>query len=132
MDVNLRMIAEVVQEIGRNRGNSFDGLSKALTFERAVLLDPQFKAHLADAYHRISTQHATNVRCGVVLSLAPMFRDPEKEAERILSQPLEARMPNQDPKQTKLRGGEESRIVRKKAAKKATRKAAKGKTKKKK
>jgi hypothetical protein len=41
-------------------------------------------------------------------------------------------MPNQDPKQTKVRVGEESRIVRKKAAKRATRKAAKRKTKKKK
>ena len=48
-DADLRMIAEVVAEMAKRRGATFDTGAQALVFARAMEADPAFKAQLAEA-----------------------------------------------------------------------------------
>jgi len=54
------IVAEVVTELAKYRGTSFDKAAKAHTFARAALIGPAFKARLAEIYPRPEARRATN------------------------------------------------------------------------
>ena len=60
-DTELGMIAEVVTELARFRGTSFDQADKGLAFARAALIDPAFKARLAEVHRRLEARRATDL-----------------------------------------------------------------------
>ena len=83
-DTEMRMIAEVVTEFARFRGSSFDKAAKGRAFSRAALIDPAFKARLVEVHRRLEARRATDVPPKMLAPIAPLFRDPEREAEVIL------------------------------------------------
>ena len=52
-DAELRMVAEIVTEMAKYRGRSFDREAKGVAFGRAALIDPDFRARLGDLYRQI-------------------------------------------------------------------------------
>jgi hypothetical protein len=84
-DAELRMVAEVVTEIARFRGRSFAKNTKAHTFARAALIDPKFKAKLAEVHRRLEARRATDLPRKLLAPIAPLFRDLERDAETILA-----------------------------------------------
>jgi len=79
------MIAEVVTELARFRGTSFDKVAKGHTFVRAALIDPAFKARLAEVHRRLEARRATNLPAKLLVPIRPLFRDLERKAEAVLS-----------------------------------------------
>jgi len=87
-DADLRMIAEVVAEMEKYRGTTFDTGAQALTFERAMQADPVFKGQLADVARRIvARRETTTMPRHLLASLAPMYRELEEALKRIKSPP---------------------------------------------
>ena len=84
-DAELRMIAEVVTELARFRGSAFDKAAKGITFARAALIDPAFKARLAEAHRRLEARRATDLPAKLLVPIGPLFRDLERDAEAVLS-----------------------------------------------
>jgi hypothetical protein len=72
-DPELLMVADVVTEMARLRGRAFDKNAKGEAFARAALIDPAFKARLAEVHRRLE-ERADPTR------IAPMFRDLERDA----------------------------------------------------
>jgi len=60
-DAELTMVAEIVTELAKHRGRSFDQAAKGEAFARAALIDPTFKAKLAEVYQRIEARRATKI-----------------------------------------------------------------------
>ena len=81
----LRMIAEVVTELAKYRGTAFDKTSKGTTFARAALIDPAFKARLAEIHRRLEARRKTDLQRKMLAPLAPLFRDLGRDAEAVLS-----------------------------------------------
>ncbi len=52
-DDELRMVAEVVSELSKLRGTSFDKAAKGFSFARAALIDPAFRAQLTEMHRRL-------------------------------------------------------------------------------
>jgi len=84
-DAELRMVADVVTEIARFRGRSFTKNTKAHTFAQAALIDPAFKAKLAEVHRRLEARRAADMPRKLLAPIAPLFRDLEREAEGVLS-----------------------------------------------
>ena len=80
----LRMIAEVVSEMAKYRGRSFDASACAVTLGRAALADRGFRARLAEIRRRIEARRKTDLPHALLAPLAPLFRDLERDAEWIL------------------------------------------------
>ena len=78
------MIAEVVTELARFRGTSFDKVAKGHAFARAALIDPAFKVRLVEVHRRLEARRATKEPRKMLAPIAPLFRDLEREAEVIL------------------------------------------------
>ena len=62
-DAELKMVAEIVTELAKHRGRSFDQAAKGEAFARAALIDPAFKAKLAEVYQRIGAQRKSRIGC---------------------------------------------------------------------
>ena len=60
-DSEFRMVAEVVAEMARFRGTSFDKTAKGAAFARAALIDPAFKARLAEVHRRLLARRSTDM-----------------------------------------------------------------------
>jgi hypothetical protein len=84
-DTELRMIAEVVTELARFHGRSFDKTAKGTTFARAALIDPAFKAKLAEVHRRLEARRSTDMPRNLLAPIAPLFRDLDRDAEVVLS-----------------------------------------------
>jgi hypothetical protein len=84
-NAELRMIADVVTELARFRGTSFDKVTKGHAFARAALIDSAFKARLAEVHRRLEARRATKEPRHLLAPLAPLFRDLERDAEAVLS-----------------------------------------------
>jgi hypothetical protein len=84
-DAELKMAAEIAMEIAKGRGPSFDVRATALAFCRAALADPAFRARLAEAHHRLEVHRASKEPRRMLAPIAPLFRDLERDAERILT-----------------------------------------------
>jgi hypothetical protein len=58
-DAELKMAAEIVFEIAKGRGRSFDTRAMALKLCRAALVDQGFRARLAEVHRRLEVQRAS-------------------------------------------------------------------------
>ena len=83
-DAELKMVAEIVTELAKHRGQSFDQAAKGEAFAHAALIDPTFKAKLAEVYQRIEARRATKIPDRLLVPIGPLFRDIEREAEAVL------------------------------------------------
>ena len=79
------MVAEVVSELAKLRGTSFDRAAIGFKFARAALIDPRFKAKLAEVHRRLEARRKTDVPRKLLVPISPLFRDLEREAEAVLS-----------------------------------------------
>ncbi len=84
-DAELRKVAEVVSELAKYRGTSFDKAAIGFSFARAALIDPAFKAKIAEVHRRLEARHKTDLPRKLLAPIAPLFRDLEREAEMVLS-----------------------------------------------
>jgi hypothetical protein len=84
-DTELRMIAEVVTELARFRGTSFDKVAKGHAFARAALIDPAFKVRLVEVHRRLEARRSTDLPVKMLAPIAPLFRGLERDAEAVLS-----------------------------------------------
>lgn len=80
----LRMVAEVVGELAKHRGKAFDRVATGSALARAALVDPAFKARLIEIHRRLEARRNTDISRKLLAPLAPLFRDLEFEAGRIL------------------------------------------------
>ncbi len=78
------MVAEVVNELSKLRGTSFDKAATGFRFARAALIDPAFKAQLAKVHRRLRTRRSTNIPDKLLVPIGPLFRDLERRAESVL------------------------------------------------
>jgi hypothetical protein len=75
-DKELRMIADIVTEMSKYRGPTLDKEAKNVAFGRAALLDPDFRARLAEVHRQLGARRM----------LVPIaIRDLERDVERILA-----------------------------------------------
>ena len=79
------MVAEVVTEMAKRRGRSFDASTFAVTLARAALIDPAFKARLVEIHRRLEARRKTDMPAKMLAPLAPLFHDLERDAEAVLS-----------------------------------------------
>lgn len=85
-DAELRMAAEIAAEIAKGRGKQFDVRATALTLCRAAMADKGYRARLAEVHRRLEGRRDLSLReRRVLVPIAPLFRDLERDAERILS-----------------------------------------------
>jgi hypothetical protein len=82
-DAELKMAAEIVMEIAKGRRRQFDGHAAALKLCRAALADPAYRARLAEVHRRLKVQRASKEPRRLLAPIAPLFRDLERDAERI-------------------------------------------------
>jgi hypothetical protein len=59
--------------------------SLSLNLAGAALIDPAFKARLAEIHRRLEARRATDIPRRMLAPLAPFFRDLERDAEAVLS-----------------------------------------------
>lgn len=83
-NAELRMVAEVVGELSKHRGKTFNRVTTGSTLARAALADPAFKAKLVEIHRRLEARRKTDIPRKLLAPLAPLFRDLEFEAARIL------------------------------------------------
>jgi hypothetical protein len=72
-DWDLRTIADVTS-----------AHAQALAFARAAQVDADFRARLAEAARRIEARRGMTMPRRLLMPIAPLFRDLEREAEVIL------------------------------------------------
>jgi hypothetical protein len=84
-DAESKMAAQIVLEIAKGRGRQFDTRAAALKLCRAALTDPGFRARLAEVHRRLEVQRASKEPRRLLVPIAPLFRDLERAAERILT-----------------------------------------------
>ena len=82
-DAELRMVAEIVMEMSKYRGRSFDKEANGVAFGQAALIDAEFRARLADVHRQIEARRTTNVPRRMLAPIA--FRGLERDAEAVLS-----------------------------------------------
>jgi hypothetical protein len=82
-DAELRIVAEIVIEMAKHRGRSFDKEAVGGTLGRAALIDPNFRERLADVYRQIEAHQVTKLPRRMLASIS--FRRLEREAEMVLS-----------------------------------------------
>jgi hypothetical protein len=63
-DAELKMAAEIVLEIAKGRGRSFDKRAAALTLYRAALADQAFRARLTEVHRRLDGSAPARNRAG--------------------------------------------------------------------
>lgn len=80
----LRMVAEMVDELAKHRCKTFNKLATGSMLARAALVDPAFKAKLVEIHRRLEARRKTHIPRKLLAPLAPHFRDLEFEAARIL------------------------------------------------
>jgi len=85
-DAELRMAAEIVLEMAKGRSRAFDRRAAALAFCRAAIADAGYRAKLAEVHRRLEARRKTDLPRKMLAPIAPLFRDLERDAERILSQ----------------------------------------------
>jgi putative aminopeptidase FrvX len=85
-DDALQIAAEVAIEMARDVTQSVNAHAKALTFARAALRDAKFKAALTAMHRSIILRRAIDPR-NMLTPLAPLFRNIERAAEKVLSEP---------------------------------------------
>ncbi len=83
-DAELQMVAEVAGELAKYRGKTFNRVATGSTLARAALVNPAFKAKLVEIHRRLEARHRTDIPRKLLAPLAPLFRDLEFEAARIL------------------------------------------------
>ena len=83
-DAELRMIAEVVTEMAKYRGRSFDASACAVALGRAAIADRGFRARLVEIHRRIEARRKTDLARGFPAPVASLLRDLERDAEWIL------------------------------------------------
>ena len=83
-DTELKMAAEIVTEIAKGRGRQFDRHAAALKLCRAALADPRYRARLAEVHRRLEVHRSAKLPRNLLVPIAPLFRDLERDAERIL------------------------------------------------
>ena len=71
--------------MARLRGTAFDKTAKGYAFARATLIDPAFKARLAEVHRRLMARRSTDMPRKLLAPIAPLFRDLERDAEAVLS-----------------------------------------------
>ncbi len=81
----LRMVAEVVGELAKYRGKAFNRVATGSALARAAFVDPAFKAKLVEIHRRLEVRRKTDIPRKLLAPLAPLFRDLEFEAARILA-----------------------------------------------
>lgn len=79
------MIADVVAELAKYRGTTFDASAQAVAFAYAAHADAVFKARLSEIARRNRARRKMNRPRKVLVPLAPLFRDLERDAEAVLS-----------------------------------------------
>ena len=84
-DAELRMVAEIVSEMARLRGATFDGAAKGAAFARAALINPVFRARLSEVHQRLDVWRVIKEPRTILAPIAPLFRDLERDAEAVLS-----------------------------------------------
>jgi len=84
-DAEIRMVAEVVSELARLRGTSFDKAATGFTLARAALIDPPFKARLAEVHRRLEARRSTTLPTKLLAPVARLLRDLERDAEAVVS-----------------------------------------------
>ena len=84
-DAEMRMVAEVVSELAKLRGTSFDKAATGFTFARAALIDPAFKARLAEVHRRLEARRSTALPTKLLAPVARRLRDLERDAEAVVS-----------------------------------------------
>jgi hypothetical protein len=82
-DTELRMVTEIVFEMAKSRGRSFDKKATGATLARAALIDPDFRARLADVHRQIEARRTMSLPRRMLASIS--FRHLELEAEAVLS-----------------------------------------------
>ncbi len=80
----LQVVAEVVGELAKYRGKTFNRVATGSTLARAALVDPAFKAKVVEIHRRLEARRQTDIPRKLLAPLAPLFRDLEFEAARIL------------------------------------------------
>jgi len=80
----LKMAAEIVTEIATGRGRSLDKHAAALKLCRAALVDQAFRARLAEVHRRLEVRRSPTTPRRLLAPIAPLFRDLERDAARIL------------------------------------------------
>jgi hypothetical protein len=83
-DAELRIAAEIALEPGKSRGRQFDARATALTLCLAAMADAQYRARLAHIHGHLERRRAMPLRELKLVPIAPVFRDLERDAERIL------------------------------------------------
>ena len=73
--------AEVASELAELRGTSFDKAAIGFTFARAALIDPAFKARLAEVHRRLEARRSTTLPTNLLAPVARLLRDLERAAE---------------------------------------------------
>ena len=82
--LELQIVAEVVGELAKHRGKTFNRLATSATLARAALVNVAFKAKLMEVHRRLEERRKTDIPRKLLAPLAPIFRDLEFEAARIL------------------------------------------------
>ncbi len=82
-DAEMRIVAEVAVEMARAVSEPFNAHAMALTFARAALKDADFKGALAATHRSILLKRAVDPN-HMLAPLAPLFRELEQKAERVL------------------------------------------------
>ncbi len=92
-DAEWRMVTEIVMEMAKCRGRSFDMEAVGVTLGRAALIDEDFRDRLAGVYRQIQAHRMTKLPRRMLASIG--FRKREREAETVVSgwrQPDEGRL----------------------------------------
>jgi hypothetical protein len=84
-DAELKMVAQIVTEMARSRGTAFDSAGKGVAFARAALIDPAFRAKLAEAHRRLDVWRLVKEPRDILAPIEPVFRELERNAEVVLS-----------------------------------------------
>ena len=84
-DAELKIAAEIVLEIAEGRGRQVDKHAAALMLCRSALADLVYRARLAEVHHRLEVQRASKEPHRLLAPIGPLFRDLERDAERILA-----------------------------------------------
>jgi len=84
-DAEIKMVAEIVTGMARSRGSAFDKAAKGADLARAAMIDPAFKARLADAHRRLDVWRVVKESRTILEPIAPVLRELEREAEVVLS-----------------------------------------------
>lgn len=81
-DIELRMVTEIVIEMAKYRGRSFDKEAMGLMLARAALIESDFRDRLADVCRQIEAHRMTKLPRRMLASIS--LRHLERAAEAVL------------------------------------------------